>query len=457
MINAPIWNELSEVSYPSNPQSVYRADIAIVGGGLTGLSAAYHLSARYPGMRVVLLEALTLGAGASGCNTGMLSPGVGQNPFYLAKRLGNTCAAALYRATLDAIKMVVDLIKSETIDCELVMSGQIHWARSLAGRHRLSLLANWLDSQNLPAHSLDDIGFTSRIQLPCANGSEHEGPTALYLPVAGIVNPYKLLTGLAKAATSRGAIVFEGSPVLSIDGGTTNKSVNLNMGNGGQVTANQVIIATAGYTPALNILRGRIIPLKLQVLATEPLPKHLLGKFGWVGREGIVEARRIFNYFRLTSTNRLIFGGGAPLYCSADNTPFSSLTVNAKSQLMRELMTTFPDIELQNIRVTHAWSGIIDYVLDGLPTIARCIDRPRIIHAVGWCGHGLALSIAAGLWITDSFINNFEQKKVVNFGSAGRDELPWFRNNPPKLPCEWLHKAVIKTTTSTMTALDRFI
>jgi glycine/D-amino acid oxidase-like deaminating enzyme len=279
----------------------------------------------------------------------------------------------------------------------------------------------------------------------------------LYLPVAGIVNPYKLLTGLAKAAMSRGAIIFESSPVLSIEGGTTNKVVTLTLGNGGQVTANQVIIATAGYTPALNILRGRIIPLKLQVLATEPLPDQVFAKLGWAGREGIVEVRRIFNYFRLTTNNRLIFGGGAPLYCSADDTRFSSLTTNSKSHLTRELMTTFPILEQQNIRVTHAWSGIIDYVLDGLPTIARCIDRPRIIHAVGWCGHGLALSIAAGQWITDRFINNSQQKNVVNLGYVASDELPWFRNNPPKLPCEWLHKAVIKTTTSTMTALDRFL
>jgi glycine/D-amino acid oxidase-like deaminating enzyme len=375
----------------------------------------------------------------------------------LAKRLGNTCAAALYRATLDAVSIVIDLIKTETIDCELIMSGQIHWARSLAGRHRLSLLANWLDSQNLPVYNLDDKGFTSRIQLPCANGSAHEGPTALYLPVAGIINPYKLLTGLAKAATSRGAIIFEGSPVLSIDGGTTNKVVNLTLGNGGQVVTNQLIIATAGYTPALNLLRGRVIPLKLQVLATEPLPDQMLDKLGWVGREGIVEARRIFNYFRLTSTNRLIFGGGAPLYCSAVNIRSSSPTVNATSQLMRELITTFPDIARQNIRITHAWSGIIDYVLDGLPAIARCIDQPRIIHAVGWCGHGLALSIAAGQWITDRFINNSLQKNVVYLGYVANDELPWFRNHPPKLPYEWLHKAVIKTTTSTMTALDRFL
>ncbi|MFY9821352.1 MAG: FAD-dependent oxidoreductase, partial [Thermoanaerobaculia bacterium] len=145
-----IWLEGPAPAHDCLPQGTTFADVAIIGGGLTGLSAAHHLLASRPGARIVVLEAERLGAGASGRTTGMLGPGVGQSFASLVRRLGLTKAQALYRATLKAVEYVRDLVAAEGIECELEMTGQIVVARSQAGRARLQAQTALFDACALP-------------------------------------------------------------------------------------------------------------------------------------------------------------------------------------------------------------------------------------------------------------------------------------------------------------------
>jgi len=446
MIESSVWGENSRVRYETCPKETIRADVAIVGGGVTGLSTAYHLLLRYPSLQVVVLEAGYVGSGASGRNTGMLGPGVGPDLLALIRRLGDVGAAALYRETLRAVKMVGDLVATEHIDCELTFTGQIHWARSAAGRRRLSAQADWLNARGFCVELLNDNQLAKCIRLPPTPGNGSSGPAALRLSTAGMLHPGKLVAGLARAATDRNARIFEGSPVSALTRCAGFGRMCLALASGGKVIADQVVLATAGYARNLGRLCRRIIPLQLQVLATEPIPRTLFANIGWAGREGVVEARRIFNYFRLSSNNRLIFGGGKPRPCPAQCANIESIPAYTLTDLQQKLFATFPDLAREDLRISHAWSGTIGYVLDGLPAIGRCSDAPNILHAVGWCGHGLALGVAAGSWITNLLARN----DVVT-GDSG---LAWFRENLPGLPCKPLHGLAVRATVAAMQLMD---
>jgi glycine/D-amino acid oxidase-like deaminating enzyme len=419
------------------------ADVAVVGGGLTGLSTAYHLAAAQPGVRVVLLEAGALGAGASGRNTGILGPGVGQSLPALAARLGRPAAAALYRATLDAVADVRALCAKEAIACDLRMTGQLLRARSRGDRRRLARQAALMTELELPFERLDDDAAAKRLRLPAAPGDARDGPAALRFAGAGLLHPGKLVAGLAARAAARGVSLYTDARVVAIGGPNGGRRSCVALAGGGTVLADHVVVATAGYTSGLGLLRGRVLPVHLQALATAPLPPDALAALAWSGRESVVEARRVFNYFRLTADDRLVFGGAAPRYHWRGRPPAGEGARLVRA-LRRELASVFPpDVGIDRLPVTHAWSGVIGYTLDALPVLGRDRDQPALVHALGWCGHGVALSVASGAWIARLV---FESRTL---------EGPWFRGRSPLLPGEALRWLSFRTAVGAMTVLDR--
>jgi glycine/D-amino acid oxidase-like deaminating enzyme len=444
---SPIWEEAgTAIALPSSafpPGATVTADVAVVGGGLTGLSAAYHLASARPGVRVVLLEAEALGAGASGRNTGILGPGVGQSLPALAARLGRPAAAALYRATLEAVADVHALCAREAISCDLQMTGQLLRARSRGDRRRLAHQAALMAELDLPFERLDDDAAGKRLRLPAAPGDAEDGPAALRFARAGLLHPGKLVGGLAARAAARGVSLFSDARVVAIGGRGGGRRASVAIAGGGTVLADDVVVATAGYTSGLGLLRGRVLPVHLQALATAPLPPDALAALSWSGRESVVEARRIFNYFRLTADDRLVFGGAAPRYHWRGRPPAGEETRLVRA-LRRELASVFPrDVGIDRLPITHAWGGVIGYTLDALPVLGRDRDQPALVHALGWCGHGVALSVASGAWIA----------RLV-FESRALDG-PWFRGRSPLLPGEALRWLSFRTAVGAMTVLDR--
>jgi glycine/D-amino acid oxidase-like deaminating enzyme len=444
MKTTPIWQEGVATPRRDFPAGeIVHADVAVVGGGLTGLSAAYHLAAARPGARVVLLEADALGGGASGRNTGMLGPGVGQSLPALAARIGRPQAAALYRATLEAVNDARALCAREAIACDLQMTGQLLRARARCDRRRLARLAALMGELALPVERLDDAAAARVLRLAPAPGDDADGPAALRFAQAGVLHPGKLVAGLAARAAARGASLYTGARVIAIDAGRGGKPAIVSLAGGGAVVADDVVVATAGYTAGLGMLRGRVLPVHLQALATAPLPPDALAVLGWRGREGVVEARRIFNYFRLTADDRLVFGGAAPRYHWRGQPPVGE-GARATEGLRGRLAAAFPaDAGIDRLPVTHAWSGVIGYTLDALPVIGRDRDRPAVLYALGWCGHGLALSIASGAWIARLV---FEPDRL---------EGPWFRDSSPRLPGEAVRWLSFRAAVGAMAVLDR--
>jgi len=176
----------------------------------------------------------------------------------------------------------------------------------------------------------------------------------------------------------------------------------------------------------------------LQALVTEPLDAAAWSAIGWAGREGLLDARRIFNYFRRTADGRIVFGGGAPRYRWGGDTSGGG-SAAALDRLGRELEATF----LAKLSIAGGWTGVIGYVADALPAIQRWRENQAVVHAVGWCGHGVALSVASGAWVS-----------ALLAGEALPD-LPWFRNDPPLVPLEPLRWASFKTAVTVMSLMDR--
>lgn len=433
----PLWHDPAMARYPRIARSNLRTDVAVIGGGFTGLSAAYHLLERRPGLRVVVLEAQRIGAGASGRNTGMLGPGVGQSLSALVRRHGPARAKAVYMATLEAVEYVREFVAREKIDCELEMTGHLIAALSPPARVRLEAQSRLMAQLDLTFTTLDDAALDRTIHLTRARGGY--GIAGIRLPIAGTLNPARLLSGLADRVIARGGSVFESSRVSAVSG---RRPVRIAIDAGGEVRADDVVIATAGYTPDLGLMRGRILPVHLQVVFTEPLCAASRQALGWTGREGVIDGRRIFSYFRLSADNRIVFGGGQPRYRWGGRTEEDPNAARALDRLARELTTVFP--REAGLTIAGGWTGVIGYVLDTLPAIERARSNPSLLHAVGWCGHGLALAVACGAWISRMMLD----------GAVNRD-LPWHRDNPPLLPFETLRWAAFQAGVRALAMLDR--
>jgi glycine/D-amino acid oxidase-like deaminating enzyme len=325
------------------------------------------------------------------------------------------------------------------------MTGQLLCAHSAGDRRRLARQAALMERLALPVEVLDDDAFARTLRLPPAAGTAADGPAALRLPLAGLLHPGKLVAGLAARALARGVRLLAQARVQDIDAG---RPARLTLAGGQVVVADRVVVATAGFTAGLGLLRGRVLPVHLQALATAPLPPATLAALGWPRREGVVEARRLFSYFRLTTDDRLVFGGGAPRYHWGGRAPAGDRSLPG---LSRELLRTFgAGSGLADVPITHAWSGVIGYTLDALPTIGRDPRRPAVLHAVGWCGHGLALSVASGAWVTRLLLDEPDRL------GADPARLPWFRATPPALPGEALRWIAFRAAVSGMALLDRF-
>lgn len=439
----PIWWDGAPTS-AAFPGGVHRADFAIIGGGLAGLSTAHHLLLRSPGARVLVIEAEQLAHGASGRSTGMLSPGVGQSVMALRARLGAARTKATYEATLRAVREVAELIASHHIDCELEMSGQLVIARSRSEQRRLAAVYEVMRELDLPVQRLDQQEAERVVRLRPRRGGPvaGQGPSALRYPTAGVLHPGKLVQGLAARVRAAGGQVHERARVLAIEEEGATACLRL---AAGRILADRVIVAAAGYSAGLGHLYGRVLPVHLQALVTAPLDAEQRAAIGWSGREGILDGRRLFNYARLTRDDRIVMGGGRPRYRFGGGASDGAGADAALDSLERELHAMFPIAAGRPLQAERGWTGIIGYTVDALPSIARATGRSRTYHLLGWCGHGVALAVAAGAWMTC----------LLQEGAAPED-LPWFRAQPPLVPTELARWVGFQAAVGAMVAQDRW-
>lgn len=391
-----------------------KADVAVVGGGFAGLSAAYHLSVENPALRIVLVEAQTVGSGASGRNTGILRPGVGGSFSALCRRLGEVEARRMYQATVRAVDRVIEMIRNDRLACDFEEAHHVKGALTVRQAHKLQAEAELLTRHGFAAEYYDGEAMASMVPVPYRAG--------LCCPQGGQLNPARLARELKRVILERGVRVYEHTPVRSV---TTGRTVRLEV-SGGRVTARQVVLATDVYATKLGLLRGQIIPIQTHVSLTEPLSSEQLGRLTWDRRRSFSDKRHIFNYYRLTHDNRIMFGGGRPCYRAAVGDRAAGAVDIAEPLIWRrqrrDFSKAFP--ELAGARFEKQWAGTIGMTLDEMPIIGEMAEMPGVYFVGGWSGHGVHLATASGVLMANLLAGRFSPESA----------LAWNRTRAPRIP-----------------------
>lgn len=391
------------------------ADVAIVGGGITGVSTAWHLSERFPERRIVLLEARALANGASGRNGGQVLNGInGIEPRDPA--LGRR----VFEATHAGIDIVAELAGQSTIDCGFTRRGALQVATSAASAEASqALVATW-QSWGLP------FRWLPRPAVPL-----HGAHGAVLDPTAGRVNMAALLRGLRPRLLARGVAVHEQTPVLRLAEGPTLTLTT----PAASLRAAAVVLATNAYTPLLGWFRHGILPLHSHVVATGPLAAHDWAALGWGETEGFADDLDRIAYGCRTPGGRLLFGGGgnpAYTYRYGGAPVFDRPAAAAQPHfdaIERRLRGYFPG--LAGIPVAHRWSGPLAITFDRVCSMGVTGAHRNLYYALGYSGHGLALGALAGRVLRDLYSGDH---------AAWRD-LPFYQRRLPTLPPEplrWL-------------------
>jgi gamma-glutamylputrescine oxidase len=392
-----------------------RCAVAIVGGGFSGLSAAYHLKRLQPQLNIDLYEAGAIGFGTSGLNTGQCTPRVGPPIERQVRSMGEEAAAACYRYSLAAMNQTVELIERERIDCDLQETGQ--WQVALTERQALLL--------DRRAQIYRRLGFDADLISGAALRRELPGsPTilaALSFP-AFALNPGSLCLGLKRVVQRAGVSVFERSAVTNIEICATPR---LRV-NGHAVRADCVIIATNGFASALGILRRCVFPVRVFAMATRPLRRDERRAIGWSGGQGLYDARHVFNFLRLTPQGQVVIGG--EFAHTQPNVGVDVAPSDGRSKrLAAGLAYYFP--ALRDIEFEARWSGVVGCTLDGWPIIAPLGDDDNVYYVGAWNGHGVALATTSGSVVADVLTRAPAEQRVA---------LPWLRRRAPGLPAAWL-------------------
>jgi glycine/D-amino acid oxidase-like deaminating enzyme len=358
-----------------------RADIAILGGGFAGMSVAYNLARRLPGQRIVLLEGARCGYGASGRNCGFADLGM-PGVDYVYDTQGPEAAREYYDATRLGLEQIRTFVDEHGVDCELEFTGSTSLAVEEAHLDGLVEEKARFDRMGIEIELLDKIETRRKVTSERFVGGLHD-------PNQAILNPAKLARGMKGVIEKLGVEVSERSKVIRMEPGATVRLVT----EFAEVLANKVVIALNGYAPQIGLFSDRILPLCGYMAATEPLSEARMKSIGWADREGLYDTRPEFMYLRLTADNRIVFGGegGAIFYGSSLSTGNYQPVIE---KLHRSLLTSFP--QLEGVRFTHAWGGIMGITEDWMPSFGTMGDSKNIFHAVAFNGEGVVMAQLAG-------------------------------------------------------------
>lgn len=388
----------------SHLQGVHRCDVAIIGAGLTGLSTAVELVELDPNLRIVVVEANHVAAGASGRGTGLLGPRIGPPLTVARKRYGDAVARASYLWSTAAVRHVLDLVERHRISCDLTPGSQLVVAADAEAAEVQQREADAARILGLP------IALVSQGSLPAVARRYTSG--LRYAPAATL-DPAALTDQLARLAEQRGVTIFERSAVRGIRRGLlTTVSTD-----DGELVADHVVVAVNGFGADLKSPAG-VVGLRVQAGVTEKLPQEAIEALEGLRSEPLIEHGELSPYFRLTPDGRIVVGGGAVL-----RGPFGSMAP-APEKLRAAVRRLSP--ELSEVDIESTWAGPVGMTRDGLPVVGRHPRDPQLYYAGGCNGHGLAVSMHHGAQLARWIVNDEEDH--LSFA------LPWVRSKAPWVP-----------------------
>ncbi len=366
--DTPAWSPLQEA---------ITVDVVVIGGGFTGVSAAYHLA--LGGASVALLEARSIGFGGSGRNVGLVNAGLWTPPDQVEEKIGKDVGVLLNETLAAGPSVVFDLIEQNQIRCEAVREGTLHCAHSEAGLRDLEDRCAQQEARGAPVKLLDASETARRTGSTAYCGALWDGR-------AGTIQPLAYVQGLARAAAAQGAQIFENSSAVSITEGARGWTVKTTQGD---VRATRLIQATNAYgVDAAN--DNAIVPAHYFQLATAPLPDDLRRSL-LCGREGCWDTALIMSSFRMDQAGRMIFGALGNLDGFGGHLH--------RGWAKRKLAKLLP--QLAGVPFEQDWTGRIAMTSTYLPRIERRGQSGMSIF--GYSGRGISpgtlFGRAAAQWI----------------------------------------------------------
>ena len=375
----------------------HKADVVIVGGGFTGLSAAYHIRQKFPEKHIVLLEGACCGYGASGRNGG----------FCITTDLLNDEADPEQRqknleVSSYGLKFIKRMISEYGVECDLEENGMLEVALNSKHVRGLEEFQSYLSSYGLETTLLRGDELRNEIKSP-------RFIAGLNNPHGAILNPAKLVREMKRVVEEVGVEVRERTVVTRITPGKTNH-IDTELGD---IRAPILVIALNAYAHKLGFFKNRVFPISVFQVATEPLNNSQLESIGWGNRQGLSDMRTLFSYLVLTKDNRIVMGGSDFAYydnddlCSGNDKTFTH-------SIIKDLFNSFP--QLEGLGIDHAWGGTTTYTLNESPSVGVMGDHQNIYYGVG-LSEGVPTTQTFGRIIADLMAgesNKFTNHPVVN-------------------------------------------
>lgn len=407
------WHETAPHDPRPSLTEVIDVDVAIAGGGFTGLWTAYHLQEADPSLRIAVLEAEEIGFGASGRNGGFAMTLLDMSLAHLRRNHGDERARAAHLAVAESVEEIGETVERHGIDCEWVHGGLMVVATNRPQLERVETDLAAADAMGLPGFTqLSAEEAQAQVHSPSYVGGLLEQHCA-------VLHPAKLARGLARVVEARGAQVYEGSPVTGFASEPAGVRVTT---PSGQVRAGELVLATCAWAAGLPQFKRKITPLYTYISLTEPLTEAQWDSVGWERRQGIEDKRNFVHYYRRTDDGRILWGGSdGVIYPGAAIRPYHDRSRIVLRRMTETFTETFP--QLQGVRFTHHWGGPVGITASFLP-IFGTLEQGRIHYGLAYNGHGVAPTHTGGKVLRDKILGKSSEYTELCFVDGREPAFP---------------------------------
>jgi glycine/D-amino acid oxidase-like deaminating enzyme len=409
------WLTTTECPHPDAARPLSEiVDVAVIGAGFTGLSAARTLAQR--GARVAVLESETMGWGASSRNGGMVLTGLKLGVNQLIRKYGRELTQRMYATSLASIDCVEQIVKQESIACDFSRCGHLEVACKQKHFDDYARQAEVIAREfNHPLRVLQKPELSTEIGSDIYYGGMVD-------EVSAGLNPARYVGGLGRAAIKAGAEIFEHAGVANVQRESRQGENGWKLTTyRGPLWAHEVFVGTSGYTGrATPVLRKKLIPIGSFIITTEVLPEKLALELSPRNRM-IYDSKNYLFYYRLTPDRRMLFGGRAAFF------PETEQTVRRSAEILRRgMIEVYP--QLSDARVEYVWGGTLDFTFDIMPHAGQL---EGMYYAVGYAGHGVAMATYQGQKIAELMAGDKPDNPFVGIPFPGAplglyNGRPWF-------------------------------
>src|SRR5258708_22147380 len=408
------WLTTTNFPKPEPRPLTTRVDVAVIGAGFTGLSASRTLAKR--GAKVAVLEAETIGWGASSRNGGMVLTGMKLGVNQLISMYGRERTQRMYAVSIASIDCVEQIVREENIECDFGRCGHLEVPRKQ-------------NNSNDTARQADVIAreFNHKLRVVQKNELNAEIGSNIYYggmvdEVSAGLNPARYVAGLGRAAMRAGAEVFEHTRVQGLERESSQGEAGWKITTSrGALWAREVFVGSSGYTSKTTpALQKKLIPIGSFIITTEILPETLAHELSPRNRM-IYDSKNYLYYYRLTPDRRMLFGGRAAFFPENDQTGRQSAHI-----LRRGMIDVYP--QLRDAKIQYVWGGTLDFAFDIMPHAGQ---MDGMYYAVGYAGHGVAMATYQGQKIAELMTGDKPDNPFVGIPFPGAplglyNGKPWF-------------------------------